>query len=157
MFDFMYFWSFRFSLDLKLIFFVFNNGNKNDAQQFNNSWRDGVSLMAFFIAPNSKPKKGKYLTSKYAAQIIDGLNAIKLRAKSHLFHVYEAGMGVESRRLQQLLSIPIYLTVEWQYDITESKKPKNMVNIISLTLDKKSSQQNSVVIKCGLKFDLNSI
>jgi hypothetical protein len=123
MFDFMYFWFFR-SLDLKLIFFVFNNGNKNDSQQFNNSWRDGVSLMAFFIAPNSKPKEGKYLTSKYAAQIIDGLNAIKLRAKSHLFHEYEAGMGVESLWLRQRLSIPIYLSVEWQYDITRIEKPE---------------------------------
>lgn len=115
-----------------------------------------VSLMAFFITLNSD--EGRKWARKMQLKSSLALTPLRCARKVICFRNWNqgrAGSG-EHRNQCHLFFQYFLLHCPGQYDITASNKPKNMGNIISLT-PKKSTGKNRVVIKCGLKFDLNSI
>lgn len=147
MFKFMYFLVSSLHDGLKIEFFEYLNENKNDAKQFNNFWRD-VSLMAFLSHPIYIQRK----KNEPAAQIIDGLNAIKLGAKSHLFQELKQRWVQNRQRNSVHEFVQCLLHCRKQYDITKSNTQKSF---LSPWIKKLTTKQR--LIKCGLKFDLNSI
>lgn len=92
-----------------------------------------------------------------AAQIIDGLNAIKLRAKSHLFHESMQGWVWKLVNLKAFILAYNLPHCQKQYDITESKNPKIWSTSFLSPWKKLTTKQRryKVWIKIRLKFDLN--